>query len=69
MKPRVKTVPEDDLEDRRRDLCAEIEGLERTAHKLGMTITAHALNNAKNAWGWERAGNKLRAGLAARGER
>lgn len=50
-------------------LVQEIQELESRAHRLGMTITGHALNNAKNACGWEMAGNILRAGNAARGER
>lgn len=50
-------------------LIAQIETLEHQAHRLRMTVTAHALNNAKNSAGWECAGNILAAGMASRGER
>jgi hypothetical protein len=50
-------------------LGLEIEELEQRAHRLGMRVTARALNQAKNALGWERAGNILAAGKAARGGR
>lgn len=53
----------------RRQLLSELQEMEQRAHDLGMTITGHALNNAKNAAGWEMAGNSNAAGLAARGER
>lgn len=50
-------------------LLGDIQALESRAHRLGMTITGHALNNAKNAAGWELAGETALAGKAARGER
>lgn len=53
----------------RRILLEDIQLLETRAHHLGLTVTGHALNNAKNAAGWEMAGNIELAGKAARGER
>lgn len=50
-------------------LLGDIQTLESRAHRLGMTITGHALNNAKNAAGWELAGETELAGMASRGER
>lgn len=50
-------------------LVQEIGELEQRAHRLGMLVTARALNQAKNALGWEMAGNVLAAGKAARGSR
>lgn len=50
-------------------LVIDINALESRAHRLGMTVTGHALNNAKNAAGWELAGDTELAGKAARGER
>jgi len=51
------------------DLVRAIEIDEQRAHKLGMHVTAHALNRAKNALGWEIAGDIEQAGRAARDER
>lgn len=50
-------------------LVSDIQALETKAHKLGMVITARGLNHAKNAAGWEMAGNVLRAGAALAGAR
>ena len=50
-------------------LLRDLQMLEGRAHRLGMTITGHALNNAKNACGWELAGEIELAGKVARGER
>lgn len=50
-------------------LVGDIQALESRAHRLGMTITGHALNNAVNAAGWELAGEAELAGKASRGER
>jgi len=50
-------------------LLGNIQALESRAHQLGMTITGRALNNAKNAAGWELAGETMRADEATRGER
>lgn len=58
--------------DRRADgsgLLAHIEAAEHQAHRDGFHVTAHALNRAKNACGWEIAGNVEQAGRAARDER
>lgn len=51
------------------EIIAIIQSLENQAHLAGFHVTGHALNNAKNACGWERAGEIVRAGKAARGER
>lgn len=51
------------------NMAQDIEELEQRTHRLGMIITARALNNAKNALGWEMAGERLAAGKAARGVR
>lgn len=53
----------------RQKLLAQLQSLETEAHKIGMTATAHAINNAKNACGWEMAGNIVMAGKASRGQR
>lgn len=50
-------------------ILSEIQRLENECHQVGMTVTAHALNHAKNALGWETAGETELAGMAARGER
>lgn len=50
-------------------LVQEIEELEQRAFRLGLHVTARALNQAKNALGWEMAGNILAAGKASRGQR
>lgn len=55
--------------DAARLLLNDVQALESRAHRLGMTITGHALNNAKNAAGWEMAGETEHASKAARGER
>lgn len=49
-------------------LLQELQEIETRAHRLGLHVTAHALNRAKNALGWEIAGNVEEAGKAARGE-
>lgn len=53
----------------RQQLVAEVEDLEQRSHSLGMHVTAHALNRAKNALVWEIAGNVEMAGKASRDER
>ncbi len=50
-------------------LVNDIQALESRAQKLGMYITARGLNNAKNAFGWELAGDVARAANAAIGIR
>lgn len=50
-------------------MIRDIQALESRAHRLGLHVTAHALNNAKNAIGWELAGNIEAAGMAARNDR
>lgn len=53
----------------RQNMVQEIQELETRAHGLGMHVTAHALNKAKNALGWELAGEVEQAGRAALNER
>lgn len=50
-------------------MIRNIETLEQLAGSQGFHVTARALNQAKNAFGWELAGDILAAGKAARGER
>lgn len=50
-------------------LLAHIEAAEQQAHRDGFHVTAHALNRAKNALGWEIAGDVERAWKASRDER
>ena len=47
----------------------ELQALEMRTHRAGLTVTGHAINNAKNSAGWELAGNVKVAGMASRGER
>lgn len=51
------------------DLLVDIETAEHRAHRNGFHVTAHALNRAKNALGWEMAGDVIKAGKASRDER
>lgn len=46
------------------DIIADVQRLEVAASKIGLHITARALNNAKNAAGWEAAGNVEKAASA-----
>ena len=46
-------------------LIADIQTLESFANARGMHVTAHALNRAKNALGWEMAGNIEEAAKAS----
>lgn len=50
-------------------ILQDIQALEARCHQLGLMIGARALNNAKNAIGWEAAGNTDAADLATRGLR
>lgn len=45
-------------------LVNDIQALESRCHRLGVHITGHALNRAKNALGWEMAGNAEQAAKA-----
>ncbi|HLL28509.1 MAG TPA: hypothetical protein VKT73_12775 [Xanthobacteraceae bacterium] len=51
------------------NLATKIQAIEHEAHQLGAHVTAHALNRAKNALGYEMAGDTVMAGKAMRGER
>lgn len=46
-------------------LIQDIQTLESLAHARGLHVTAHALNRAKNALGWEIAGDIEQAGKAS----
>lgn len=50
-------------------LCEQLDTMEGDARRAGLFVTARALNNAKNAAGWEASGDVLAAGAAARGDR
>ena len=50
-------------------LIAELELLEDRARHFGLFVTMRAINRAKNAAGWELAGNVELAGMASRDER
>jgi vacuolar-type H+-ATPase subunit D/Vma8 len=54
------------IKTKRQNLVQEIQMLENLAHKVDAHVTAHALNRAKNALGWEIAGNIEQAEKAAR---
>jgi hypothetical protein len=47
-------------------LVKEIDDLQVRAHEIGLHITGHALNSAKNACGWEFSGNSEQAIKATR---
>lgn len=46
-------------------LIEDVQLLESLAHARGLHVTAHALNRAKNALGWEMTGNIEQAGKAS----
>lgn len=50
-------------------LLQDIQEIEDRAMRLGFPITTRGLNNAKNALGWEIAGDLTRAEMATRGKR
>lgn len=50
-------------------LVQELQEAEDHAHRLGVHVTAHAINRAKNALGWEIAGKPEQAAKAALGVR
>ena len=50
-------------------LLATLEAAEQTAHRNGFHVTAHAINRAKNALGWELAGNQREAAKASLDDR
>lgn len=49
-------------------LAGDLESLEQRAHRLGMTLTAQAINRAKNVAGWQAADNDEAAAQAMSGE-
>lgn len=46
-------------------LTIAVQALETEAHRLGCHIGAHSLNRAKNAIGWEMAGDLEQASIAS----
>jgi hypothetical protein len=46
-------------------MIRDIQTLESFAHARGLHVTAHALNRAKNALGWEVAGDVEQAAKAS----
>jgi hypothetical protein len=51
------------------ELIKKIQAAETEAHRIGLHLTGHALNAAKNAAGWEFAGDIEEAARAAKGIR
>lgn len=51
------------------DLVQQIQAVEDAAMRLGFPIASRALNQAKNAIGWEMAGSIAMADLARVGKR
>lgn len=51
------------------DLIQQIQAVEDAARRFGFPIASRALNQAKNAIGWEMAGNIAMADLARVGKR
>ncbi len=49
-------------------LVLEIDALQSRAHEIGMHVTGHALNRAKNVCGWEFSGDIEQAAKAAKGD-
>lgn len=66
-KPRKLTKADGEAMNRiaMQNMIQEIQELESRAHGLGIHVTGHALNRAKNALGWEIAGDVEQAGKAA----
>lgn len=62
-------TPKAKASEEKHAIINELQSLESRAHKAGLHVTGHAINNAKNAAGWELAGNVEVAGMAARGQR
>jgi hypothetical protein len=71
LKPRKLTPADAQTINRaaQQGMIEEIQELEIRAHNLGMHITARALNEAKNALGYELARDHKQAVLASRGQR
>ena len=59
-----KTYINANAKDDPSDLLLDINALEMRANALGLFPCARALNNAKNAAGWQLAGNISRAAEA-----
>lgn len=65
----VRTTLHPSDTDAARLLVLDIQAMQSRAHRLGLPITARALNNAMNASGWEQAGDFLQAAKAAVADR
>lgn len=65
MKTYVQNVPGDDPQALLRDLIA----MEMRANAMGLFPASRALNNAKNAIGWQIAGNIVEADKASTRQR
>lgn len=65
MKLKIKTTAAT-MRETQTALLNEIERLERQAFSIGSNVTGHALNRAKNALGWEMAGDIEQAAVAAK---
>lgn len=61
----VKTYVLEAAKDDPSQLLLDIDALERRANALGLFPAARALNNAKNAAGWQLAGNISEADAAS----
>lgn len=57
------------LTPEREAICKDIQALEDRAMRAGMPITSRGLNQAKNGWGWEVAGDISNAANAIIGKR
>lgn len=61
----AKTYIFEAAKDREDALLLDIDALERRANAMGLYPCARALNNAKNAAGWQLAGNISEADAAS----
>lgn len=61
----VKTYIVEAAGDDPQTLLRDIEAIEMRANRLGLFPAARALNNAKNAVGWQLAGNIAEADAAS----
>lgn len=68
-KPRKLRTSASVLRSVRNNLVQDLQELEHRSYGCGLYVTAHALNRAKNAAGWETAGDVEQAGKASRDER
>ncbi len=62
-------MKEAERRERIQKLAALILQCETEAHQMGLLVAANTLNNAKNALGWEAAGDVEIAAMASKGRR